>query len=112
MEEKVNLAALGIGNWGVKSGKSKIDLITDICTLTGSKSLDISALTVKDIRSVLRIVVSGETLQVAEMPQARVKAPYLSILVNMFPDIPNLKKLSVSSLKELIQAVDHDRCTT
>jgi len=109
LEENVNLASLGIGNWssGEKTTKSKIDLIREICVLTGSKSLDISALTIKDIRSILRKIKAGTSVVCTTMPEARIKAPYLDILLLVFPSI-TLKKLSVSSLKELIQAVNYE----
>ena len=111
MEEKtVNLASLGIGNWssGAKSAtKSKIELITDICNITGSKSLDIAALTIKDIKSILRTIKKGTSLVCSTVPEARIKAPYLDILKPVFPSV-TLTKLSVSSLKELIRAVTYE----
>jgi len=110
LEEKpVNIASLGIGNWssGVKSTKSKIELIRDICSITGSKSLDIAALTIKDIKSILKSIKAGNTITDSILPQARTKAPYLDILKPMFPSV-TLTKLSVSSLKELIQAVTYE----
>ena len=102
-----SITTLGIGTWGHKSTDkpSKAFLIQQICSISGTKSLDISTLTIKDIKSILKTVREITNINL-EMPTGtRLKLPYLNSLSEVFPTVA-LNKLSISSLRELIGVVN------
>ena len=98
---------IGIETWGggsrrTKSRTSKLSLVSSISTLTGAKSLDITTLSITELKQVLVAVKAGKCIE-DPIPTGRLKAPYISMLDTLAPTV-NFNKLSVQALQELIGA--------
>lgn len=101
---------LGIGTWGSGNRKTrgklgKEDLIKKICSVSDVKTLDISVLSLKDLKTILKEL-PNIPKQEHKIPDSRFKLPFIEVLTPYFPEVA-LSKLSVSSLKELIGAVNN-----
>ena len=105
-EEKINVNTIGINTWGTASknrGKaSKQDLITQIGSLTNTKSLDIGSLNLAELTKILKVAKSSQRLD-GDVPTGRLKQPYLQDLQGLFKGV-KLEKLSVNSLQQLSKA--------
>lgn len=96
----------GGGNRQTKGRPSKLDIIRDISVLTHAKSLDIGLLNLKDLREILKVAnTSARLTDVA--PQSTFKSPYLTALKKVIPNVHNLEKLTVASLKALTGALSN-----
>lgn len=107
MENIIN-TAIGIETWGSGNRKtrgkaSKLDMIRDISKETNTKALDIGVLNLKDLTVILKAAKEHSRLA-GEIPQGNRKDPYLERLGLLFPNMTNLKKLPVASLKALVGA--------
>ena len=98
---------IGIETWGggnrkQKTKPSKLDLVTEISSLTEVKSLDITALSISDLEIVLARAREQVKLHIS-LPTGRLKKPYISALEVLFPNL-SLNKLPVAALRELLGA--------
>lgn len=94
----------GGGNRRTRGKASKLDIIRDISNETHTKSLDIGTLNISDLKAILIVVRKDGRIQ-DSIPDSKLKAPYLDALNNLLPKIPNLRKLTVASLKALTGAL-------
>ena len=100
--------ALGIETWGHRGKSSKLQIITEISSNTGSRNLDIDRLTIADLNRILKVSRNNQTLKTS-VPKSRAKKPYLEPLTKLFPTVKNLEKLTVSSLGALLGAFIDDK---
>lgn len=102
MDNTIGIETWGGGNRKQKSKSSKLQLVTEISTVTGCKSLDITVLSTSELETILSVASTGGN-KCTGMPLGRYKKPYIEALTPLFPTV-RLTKLSVSALKELIGA--------
>lgn len=96
----------GIETWGIKSKRSKLDIITQIAKETRIKTLDISNLSLSDLARILRVVKVHKHKKIV-VPTGRLKKPYIESIHSVLPTVDNLSKLSVASLKSLMEALNN-----
>ena len=105
-EEKINVNTIGINTWGTatknRGRASKQDLIFQIGSITGTKSLDIGSLNLAELTKILKVAKSAHRLN-GEVPTGRLKQPYLTDLSSLFTGV-KLDKLSVNALQQLTKA--------
>ena len=102
---------VGIETWGggstkTKGKSSKLDIITLIAKETRAKALDLSNLNVADLTKILKVAKRHKHPKVL-VPGGRLKKPYIDSLDVILPNMGNLTKLSVSSLKNLLEALNN-----
>ena len=102
---------IGIETWGSGSSKtrgkaSKLDIITQIAKETRVKTLDLSNLNVSDLAKILKVA-KGHKHKKVVVPEGRLKKPYIDSLEKILPNMRNLSKLPVSSLKNLMEALNN-----
>lgn len=100
--------AAGIETWGggskrIRFRRSKQEVITEISTRQGVKSLDLYPLTLKELDIILSAASTEKWINIYEIPSGAFKIPLLNILSPTFPDV-GLEKLTLSTLRELIGA--------
>ena len=96
----------GIETWGknrkcLRGKRSKSELIWEIGDKYHKRVVDIQALTLKDLKTIL----NTDPKQEVVVPEGRLKAPYIAELSNAFPEVTDFSKLSVCGLKSLLEAI-------
>lgn len=104
MSEPIGINTWGGGNRKTRGKESKLDLIIRISKKLNVKILDLNALNIKDLKSLLQRIQNIEVWHEMVIPNSRTKRPYLDELDITFPNIQSMSKLSVASLQALMGA--------
>lgn len=95
---------IGINLWATptksRGKRSKTELIREIANSKGVKQLDIALLSIKELEVVLSV--TGSTIPRLEC-DSKMKRSYVSALKQVIPDTVSIEKLSVASLKQLLE---------
>jgi hypothetical protein len=100
-------SSLGIETWGGGNRKqkrkpSKLAIITKISKITKAKSLDLTALSVADLETILEKATQEARIE-DYVPFSRFKKPYVEVLSQLFPRV-SLGTLPLGALRELLDA--------
>lgn len=99
----MNIASWGGGPKATRGKPSKLEVITAISKARKVSSLDLHALTLRDLGKILDAAnACSGTVEIPET--SRNKKPYLDALAEVLPEGVDLSRLTVASLKELTGA--------
>jgi len=102
--EKACISSAKFSSWEKRRGLTitKDELLKELCLALNIKAIDIKALSLGDIKTLIGTVTTIETVPIVTVPSSRYRDPYLEYLRPLIPGV-KLELLPVASLKLLME---------